>query len=320
MKTSMIIISYNQEKYIIDTLNGIISQSIIPDEVIIADDNSTDNTQNLILNFIKKNNLYHWKTIFNQENVGISKNLNNALRKATGDILMLNAGDDISLPNRVEDTINAFKQNPDALIVTGHLDVINAFGNEIGEIKNNPEICNDIKRTIKNGMPFIHPVGQGLHKNIFSKFGLLPTDVPNEDDQLSFWGIISGGIYIIPKKLMKYRIHSSSASSWIRDKDNAEKFYQRFISDMPIRKRHMELWVNALNKTGYKNNKLYHKILHNKIEMYDYFGQLGNHQLFSRIIFTLKHLPYLNFKEIYYSLLGKYGIISWKYIRNIIKG
>lgn len=317
MKTSFIIISYNQEKYIIDTLNGVLNQTLQPDEVIIADDGSVDRTQNLITEFINRNNLNDtWKTIFSDTNNGITHNLKNAFDHATGDILILNAGDDISLPNRCQHAIDTFNLYPNLYIITGSLTRIDSEGTCIDEINYDDKIENDVYSTIKNGMPTVFPVGQSIRRTIFDKFGPLPTTVPNEDDQLSFWGILSGGIFCSREKIMLYRIHSDSASSWLRKNQTGKAFVTRFISDMPVRKKHMQLWLNVLPKER-SDYEVLAKTLNKKIEMFDFFENISTVSFMKRLKFLMTHHKAMTLREKYYSILGTWGVISWQKLRLI---
>lgn len=319
MKTSFIVISYNQEDYILDTLKGISSQTILPDEVIIADDASSDNTKNIIQDYIVNNPLINWKLILNSENLGITSNLRNAINQSCGDVLFINSGDDISYPNRIEKTLEYFSTYPEKMIVTGNLDIIDSQGVLIGEIINQEKFSNDIRATLKNGMPKIFPVGQAIRRELFKIYGQLPIDVPNEDDQLSFWGIISGGIKCMPDKIMKYRIHSKSASSWLRDKQNYNEFFNKFIIDMSVRKRHMELWKEALTKSAYKNIKEYNLILDSKIKIYSILENVCSVNFQYRIKEFLLNYKYISKKDSFYLICGKPGILFWRFLRDIIR-
>lgn len=44
MKISIVVATYNGEKYLYEQLNSFMKQSILPDEIVISDDNSMDNT------------------------------------------------------------------------------------------------------------------------------------------------------------------------------------------------------------------------------------------------------------------------------------
>lgn len=318
MKITYIVISYNQEDYILETLNGILSQTVLPDEVIIADDGSTDKTPLLIRSFVNENLLQEkWKLILSHKNEGITCNLKKAIKASTGDILLLNAGDDISLPNRSQHAIKLFEQHPNLYIITGSITKINAQGKIIGNISYDDVLYNDVITTIKNGMPKVFPVGQAIRKTLFDRFGDLPTSVPNEDDQITFWGLISGGIFCSSEMIMKYRVHSKSASSWLRNKQSGKEFLQRFVEDIPVRKKHMELWLDAIERGDceYINFK---SLIQSKIELYDFFSKIESRSIGDRLSCFIRQFSTTYLREKVYILGGTYGILFWRQLRIIL--
>ncbi len=95
IKHSVIMITYNQENFIIDALKSIFTQDILPYEVIIGDDCSADNTRSVIAEYQNKYPSII-KPIFNEENMGIYKNLNNIKEYGvSGDVVSLLSGDDL---------------------------------------------------------------------------------------------------------------------------------------------------------------------------------------------------------------------------------
>jgi glycosyltransferase involved in cell wall biosynthesis len=105
MKLTLIITTYNWPEALQLVIESVKNQSILPDEVIIADDGSTKETKALITKF-KKNydlNIIHlW-----QEDIGFraAKSRNNAIFKSSGDYIVLIDGDTILHPNFVLDHI-----------------------------------------------------------------------------------------------------------------------------------------------------------------------------------------------------------------------
>lgn len=107
---SVIALCYNQEKYLIETLNSIINQSYQNIELIITDDYSTDDSIKEIQQWINQNNV---KCTFkkNKKNIGICKSLNNAIKLVKGEYLNLIACDDILLPNKIKNQVEQFNQS-----------------------------------------------------------------------------------------------------------------------------------------------------------------------------------------------------------------
>ena len=99
---SVVISTYNGEKYIVQQLLSIVEQTIIPNEVVIVDDCSTDNTFSIIENFIEKHNGINWKLFRNDINLGWKKNFINAILKAEGDIIFTCDQDDVWNKQKIE--------------------------------------------------------------------------------------------------------------------------------------------------------------------------------------------------------------------------
>ena len=101
---SIIVISYNSSKYVLETLESAKAQTYQNLELIISDDCSTDNTVKLCDTWLKDNKSRFTKTklITVEKNLGIPKNCNRALYTAEGDWTKLIAGDDILMPNCVK--------------------------------------------------------------------------------------------------------------------------------------------------------------------------------------------------------------------------
>ena len=105
MKLTLIITTYNWPESLLLVIESIKRQTILPDEVIIADDGSTKETKDLINNFKKDTNLnivHSW-----QEDIGFraARSRNNAIFKSSGDYIVLIDGDIILHPNFVKDHI-----------------------------------------------------------------------------------------------------------------------------------------------------------------------------------------------------------------------
>jgi glycosyltransferase involved in cell wall biosynthesis len=319
MRVAVVLISYNQEKYISEALDGIVNQSFQPDEVVIADDCSTDRTQSIIIEYVKTHNLEgKWTLLLNRENVGINRNLQNGIDHTTADIIVPMAGDDISLSNRCKVATKLFREYPDLNIVTTSAHIINSEGKYIGGIKYQNEIRNNIKKVIRAGMPNVFPVGQNWKRSLFDRFGKLPINVPNEDDQITFWGLISGGIFCSDINTIAYRVHSESASSWLRNDQSDCKYFSRFLSDMPIRQSHMDLWADSLKQVDVSDQAEINQLIQLKIEVYSFMGRIEEYGGLNRLIFLYTHRYVLCHREMYYLFFGKFGVLSWRWLKKIL--
>lgn len=94
---SVCLATFNGSKYIVRQLKSILSQLGDNDEIIVSDDNSTDDTCDLLVSFNDK----RITVVKNSGNKGPVSNFENALKVAKGDYIFLSDQDDIWLPNKV---------------------------------------------------------------------------------------------------------------------------------------------------------------------------------------------------------------------------
>jgi alpha-1,3-rhamnosyltransferase len=101
---SVVVITYNSSKYILETLESARSQTYQNIELIVSDDCSTDNTVELCRDWLSKNNERFKNTFVIQSeiNKGIPANCNQGLSVSTGSWVKILGGDDILLPNCIE--------------------------------------------------------------------------------------------------------------------------------------------------------------------------------------------------------------------------
>jgi glycosyltransferase involved in cell wall biosynthesis len=98
---TIICICYNQSKFVVEALDSVVNQTYKSIELIVIDDGSTDGSVKIIKNWISK----HPETtlLINATNLGYCKTFNKAFGISTGSFCIDLAGDDILLPNRVEE-------------------------------------------------------------------------------------------------------------------------------------------------------------------------------------------------------------------------
>ena len=115
MKISVLMSTYNGEKFIEEQMISIIDQTKRPDEVIIVDDWSTDSTIEIAEKVIRENDLEEdWNIFRNEKNIGWRINFINGIKHITGDILFFSDQDDIWFKNKIETYCDIF--NSDATI------------------------------------------------------------------------------------------------------------------------------------------------------------------------------------------------------------
>ena len=116
---SVVIITYNSAKYVLETLESAKDQTYQHIELIISDDCSTDDTVEICNTWLLKNKerFSTTKVIIVKENKGISANCNRGILHATADWIKFMAGDDILLPNCIEDNMQFVAKYPDVKVL-----------------------------------------------------------------------------------------------------------------------------------------------------------------------------------------------------------
>lgn len=105
---SIIVISFNSEKFIIETLESVKNQTYRNIELVISDDASADNTIEICKAWLQKNgsDFSDTKIIVSESNTGIAGNCNRGIRASKGKWIKLIAADDLLLPNCIEDYVD----------------------------------------------------------------------------------------------------------------------------------------------------------------------------------------------------------------------
>lgn len=143
MKISVVMTTYNGEKYLKTQIESILNQVLLPDEIIICDDKSTDNTFKILKDY---QNIEKPKFIISQNilNIGYIRNFEQALKKCTGEVVFLCDQDDFWHSDKIEKMITFDSEY--SLVHTDAV-LIDADGKKIAESysdykKKTPEISN----------------------------------------------------------------------------------------------------------------------------------------------------------------------------------
>jgi len=126
MTVSLIIPTYNRAHLIALAIESALAQTRVPDEILIIDDGSTDNTAEVLSRFAAPVRLLR------QPNRGRSVARNLGLRAATGDAVLFLDSDDLLLPRTVETFTAVLERQPDVDVVYGDAELIDIKGRRIG--------------------------------------------------------------------------------------------------------------------------------------------------------------------------------------------
>jgi len=125
---SIVIPSFNQGKFIRETIQSCLDQDYRPIEIIVQDGGSTDETLAILKSFSEPE--LSWTS---EPDSGVVDAVNKALALARGTVLTIQSSDDVFLPGSVSAALKVFSQHPEAGLVYGDVNLINSESEIIGQ-------------------------------------------------------------------------------------------------------------------------------------------------------------------------------------------
>lgn len=254
MVTSVVIATYNGEKYIIEQLNSILNQSIMPDEIIIVDDCSSDKTCEVIEGYMKKNSSCQIKFYRNEKNLGYAKNFWKALHYATGKYIFLCDQDDIWENEKIEKIIKIFSENKKIMALNTNYELINENGDVINDrtklkrFKNDEIVKIDVFNFLKS--PRYPGMSLTVRKELIHEVDCLNIqDIIVHDWLLNFVATTNDGMYFYNKKLTKYRQHNSNTVGVMKTMSRSNLRKQR-IQNLEVQMKLAEIGLRIPELDG----------------------------------------------------------------------
>ncbi|WP_340103279.1 glycosyltransferase [Rhodohalobacter sp. 8-1] len=203
MQISVAIATFNGAKYLEAQLESILGQTRQPDELVISDDNSTDNTIEIIENF-KINAPFEVKLLINPNN-GYNSNFQNAFKNSTGDFIFICDQDDYWFKTKIEDVSEYFKDNPDCYLIIHDL--------QYTDMNLNPLPLTKVKRfkKFRNLDNYVTGMATTVRRELLNDCLPIPNGV-NYDTWLHNIALNLGKRCIYEKVLSLYRRHESNAT------------------------------------------------------------------------------------------------------------
>ncbi len=225
---SVCIPAYNNADYILDTINSILNQSYKNIELIIVDDNSSDDT----LEVVKAVQDERIKVYHNDKNLGMSGNWNRCLELCTGEFVKLICADDIIATNAIEKEVEALVSNQSATLVCSDTKLVDLNGNGKGFYKRYRKSgLVDGKEVCRKGFLvkdyFGAPQANTFRRSVAEKIGGFDTYFTYILDYDFFVSLAcEGDVYIIHESLNYFRVRKGSNTGAVMGGDkNKTKIY-----------------------------------------------------------------------------------------------
>ena len=222
------IVAYNQEKYIAEAIDGAFAQDYPNMEIIISDDCSSDNTWDIIQARAAQYKGPH-KVILNRNepNMGPREHINKILYELShGEIIVVSAGDDISLPQRTKVAMDMMLKHPEVVSLSFQSQLVdeNLKPLDLRQPEEGLSVGQDTIITMDDYVTYPYFIFSGesrvLRRSVIDAFP--PLKYPFAED--IFWfvrGFYVGSVAYIRQPLVLYRQLTSS----IMGKERANKSF-----------------------------------------------------------------------------------------------
>lgn len=241
MLVSVLMSSYNYERYISEAIESVLNQSFKDLELIIVDDYSTDNSRKIIESYQRKDKRIH--AIFHEKNLGISKTANDGLNVAKGKFISFIGADDVWFPFKLEKQLSIL--NIEDKIIWSEGIIIDGKGRFSGktvtQLLNSPgkKSGNIFQELLKEDFIF----GQSLlFKTEYLKDIEFDEKLKYVNDHLFLVNLSRNHDFVfIPEPLAKYRIHGSNITLkneniWLEERILIRsRFLQKYANEISTR-------------------------------------------------------------------------------------
>lgn len=215
MSACLLLLTYNQNKFIKEAVTSVLQQECEPLQIVISDDASADSTFEIVKQVVGSYTGPH-EVILNKNdsNMGLIGHLNKCIELSDAEYFIGAAGDDISVPLRVDRILKKMRAK-DALLVHSLVQPIDEMGLGITAAPHllNPIFFKDYKLSdVATATTLYIGATVGWHKLLFSKYGKIKFTDVYEDLILGFRAALEGRIEFIDEALVKYRMNGGVSS------------------------------------------------------------------------------------------------------------
>lgn len=218
LTTSVVMATYNGEKYIYEQLLSIFQQTVQANEVIIIDDGSTDNTVSIVNQFIDSHKLNEtWTFLENTKNVGWRQNFLNLLNQSKMDIVFTADQDDLWIPNKIKLMLNEFKKNKQiSVLVSDYGEKIESSGKSAKLRKivtDGNRKCAQVLFTDHNLLLLRPGCVFAIKRTFVPQINKYYSILPNPAHDIAMWGaaLLCDKLYYLKESTIIFRRHADSS-------------------------------------------------------------------------------------------------------------
>lgn len=205
---SVVMSVYNGQRYLRESVDSVLNQTYKNFEFIIVNDGSDDGSQTILLNSQAGDNRI---LIVNQENIGLTKSLNRAIRLTAGRYIARQDADDLSAPTRLQKQLDYLKNHPKVAVVGCLRAILTSDG--VIQINKPPTFSPiGVKRFLARNNLFMH--GSAMIRKVCLKKTGLYREFFRCSQDYDLWLRLSQhfDLATLPEHLYQYRVTPEAVS------------------------------------------------------------------------------------------------------------
>lgn len=212
---SIAMCTYNGARFLAEQLESIAAQTRLPDELIVCDDRSSDETAQIVKDFSRRAP-FTVELVVNEQNLGSTKNFEKAISICRGDVIALADQDDVWYESKLERIEAVFTDKPFVGVVFSDADVVDenlvALGYRLWRsVGFSPARRKDLSNGRGTQVLLNHNVVTGATMAFRSKFRALVLPIPENwvhDGWIALLISVFADLALIHDPLMRYRKHA----------------------------------------------------------------------------------------------------------------
>jgi glycosyltransferase involved in cell wall biosynthesis len=221
---SIAMATYNGARYIREQLDSFVAQTRRPDELVITDDGSTDETLSIIRDFAASAP-FPVRLSQNLQRLDYARNFERAISLCSGDIILLSDQDDVWFPEKLKTIEQWFEARPDVQVI-----INDALLTDVHLVSTGNTQRKNIRRAGNSDKLFFTGCCSA-HRREWRQFALpIPGTMPAHDYWINLLAIEMGCALHIPDVLQVYRRHESNASTWMLSDPKGVSFWRAVTS------------------------------------------------------------------------------------------
>lgn len=206
---SVALASFNGSRFILPQVESILEQLGADDELVVADNGSTDGTWEILTDLSKRD--LRVKIFLNDQIKGVIQNFAYALQQCQGEIIFLADQDDLWYPTKVKAILDVFDRNSPVLLIQSDAELIDENGQLLEPSffalrQSGPGVLKNFWRNTYQGCTL------AFRKSLLAVALPFPAHLPMHDMWLGILAEWTGKVLFIPDRLTAYRRHAGNKS------------------------------------------------------------------------------------------------------------